>query len=189
MRLAQRRLLRPQRLLLRLELPPPLLQPLTLGVLGLIAAVAILVSDIGVVVGISGALLGAAIVYVFPALIYASASRTRRAAAAARRGETGRTSVVLLSASEAAVLLLVPLGAFLSGGLDSSSIVACMRKAFPSREINTYSVRFDTGDMALANCSMRHQPLPDQAKSSRAAPKSSCVQGPAKHMKYADEDT
>ena len=42
----------------------------------------------------------------------------------------------------------VPLGAFLSGGLDSSSIVACMRKAFPSRDINTYSVRFDTGDMA-----------------------------------------
>lgn len=42
----------------------------------------------------------------------------------------------------------VPLGAFLSGGLDSSSIVACMRKAFPTRDINTYSVRFDSGDMA-----------------------------------------
>ena len=42
----------------------------------------------------------------------------------------------------------VPLGAFLSGGLDSSSIVACMRQAFPTRDINTYSVRFDTGDMA-----------------------------------------
>jgi asparagine synthase (glutamine-hydrolysing) len=42
----------------------------------------------------------------------------------------------------------VPLGAFLSGGLDSSSIVACMRHAFPDREITTYTVRFDSGDMA-----------------------------------------
>lgn len=42
----------------------------------------------------------------------------------------------------------VPLGAFLSGGLDSSSIVACMRQAFPERDITTYTVRFDKGDMA-----------------------------------------
>lgn len=42
----------------------------------------------------------------------------------------------------------VPLGAFLSGGLDSSSIVASMRQAFPSREITTYTVRFDPGAMA-----------------------------------------
>ncbi|MDP6979790.1 MAG: asparagine synthase (glutamine-hydrolyzing) [Myxococcota bacterium] len=42
----------------------------------------------------------------------------------------------------------VPLGAFLSGGLDSSSIVACMRNMFPDREINTYTVRFDRGAMA-----------------------------------------
>jgi asparagine synthase (glutamine-hydrolysing) len=42
----------------------------------------------------------------------------------------------------------VPLGAFLSGGLDSSSIVACMRHAFPDREITTYTVRFDSGAMA-----------------------------------------
>ena len=42
----------------------------------------------------------------------------------------------------------VPLGAFLSGGLDSSSIVACMRQAFPQREITTYTVRFDPGDLA-----------------------------------------
>jgi asparagine synthase (glutamine-hydrolysing) len=42
----------------------------------------------------------------------------------------------------------VPLGAFLSGGLDSSAIVTCMRQAFPEREINTYTVRFDRGDMA-----------------------------------------
>jgi len=42
----------------------------------------------------------------------------------------------------------VPLGAFLSGGLDSSSIVASMRHAFPSRDITAYTVRFDPGDMA-----------------------------------------
>jgi asparagine synthase (glutamine-hydrolysing) len=42
----------------------------------------------------------------------------------------------------------VPLGAFLSGGLDSSSIVACMRNVFPDREINAYTVRFNQGAMA-----------------------------------------
>ena len=42
----------------------------------------------------------------------------------------------------------VPLGAFLSGGLDSSSIVACMRNVFPDREINAYTVRFERGAMA-----------------------------------------
>ncbi|MGH0035428.1 MAG: asparagine synthase (glutamine-hydrolyzing) [Myxococcota bacterium] len=42
----------------------------------------------------------------------------------------------------------VPLGAFLSGGLDSSSIVACMRHSFPEREINTYTIQFADGDMA-----------------------------------------
>lgn len=41
----------------------------------------------------------------------------------------------------------VPLGAFLSGGLDSSSIVACMRHAFPDREINCYTMAFDPKDM------------------------------------------
>ena len=42
----------------------------------------------------------------------------------------------------------VPLGAFLSGGIDSSSIVACMRNVFPDRVINAYTVRFDRGAMA-----------------------------------------
>jgi asparagine synthase (glutamine-hydrolysing) len=42
----------------------------------------------------------------------------------------------------------VPLGAFLSGGLDSSSIVSSMREAFPDREITCYTVRFDANDMA-----------------------------------------
>jgi len=33
-----------------------------------------------------------------------------------------------------------PLGAFLSGGLDSSSIAACMRKSFPERQITCYTI-------------------------------------------------
>lgn len=41
----------------------------------------------------------------------------------------------------------VPLGAFLSGGLDSSSIVACMRHSFPDREIKTYTMAYDEKDL------------------------------------------
>jgi asparagine synthase (glutamine-hydrolysing) len=37
----------------------------------------------------------------------------------------------------------VPLGAFLSGGLDSSSIVACMRQSFPERDITCYTIAYD----------------------------------------------
>ena len=43
--------------------------------LALITAIAIAVPDIGPVVGVSGALLGAAIVYIYPPLIYAAACR------------------------------------------------------------------------------------------------------------------
>ncbi len=42
----------------------------------------------------------------------------------------------------------VPLGAFLSGGADSSSIVASMREAFPEREIRCYTARYRPGDLA-----------------------------------------
>lgn len=42
----------------------------------------------------------------------------------------------------------VPLGAFLSGGTDSTAIVACMRKSFPDRQIKCYTYSFDEGDMA-----------------------------------------
>jgi asparagine synthase (glutamine-hydrolysing) len=41
----------------------------------------------------------------------------------------------------------VPLGAYLSGGADSSSIAACMRSSFPERKIKCYTVRFDPQDM------------------------------------------
>lgn len=42
----------------------------------------------------------------------------------------------------------VPLGAFLSGGTDSTAIVACMRKSYPDRPIKCYTYSFDEGDMA-----------------------------------------
>ena len=39
----------------------------------------------------------------------------------------------------------VPVGAFLSGGLDSSSIVAMMRRAWPERRITCFCIRFPDG--------------------------------------------
>jgi asparagine synthase (glutamine-hydrolysing) len=39
----------------------------------------------------------------------------------------------------------VPVGAFLSGGLDSSSIVAMMRREWPDRRITCFSIRFADG--------------------------------------------
>ncbi len=51
-------------------------------------------------------------------------------------------------AATAQMVADVPLGAFLSGGLDSSSILAAMRNAYPDREITAYSARFPPGEMA-----------------------------------------
>ncbi|MFN0135191.1 MAG: asparagine synthase (glutamine-hydrolyzing) [Phycisphaerae bacterium] len=42
----------------------------------------------------------------------------------------------------------VPLGAFLSGGADSSSIVACMRASYPDRDIRCYTATWPTADAA-----------------------------------------
>lgn len=42
----------------------------------------------------------------------------------------------------------VPLGAFLSGGTDSSAIAVCMRHSFPDREIKCYTYSYDQSQMA-----------------------------------------
>lgn len=60
---------------------------------------------------------------------------------------TQRVKDVFTKTVECQMVSDVPLGAFLSGGVDSSSIVAKMREAFPERDISCYSLQFDADDM------------------------------------------
>jgi asparagine synthase (glutamine-hydrolysing) len=58
----------------------------------------------------------------------------------------------------------VPVGAFLSGGLDSSAVVAMMRKAWPDRPITCFTIAFEEGvamdgqasDLPYARRAARH---------------------------------
>lgn len=52
----------------------------------------------------------------------------------------------LLKAVESQMLSDVPLGFFLSGGLDSSILVAMARKLNPEKKINCYTIRMDSTD-------------------------------------------
>ncbi len=61
---------------------------------------------------------------------------------------TERVRKTFRDAVERQMVSDVPLGAFLSGGLDSSGIVACMRRAFPDRDICCYTAAPDADAMA-----------------------------------------
>lgn len=56
----------------------------------------------------------------------------------------------------------VPVGAFLSGGLDSSVIVALMRKAQPGAKLSTYTIGFTSHDKKM-------EAMPDDAYYARKA--------------------
>jgi len=58
----------------------------------------------------------------------------------------------------------VPVGAFLSGGLDSSLIVALMRKAAPSAKLATYTIAFTEADKKM-------EAMPDDAMYARRVAK------------------
>ena len=52
----------------------------------------------------------------------------------------------LIKAVERQMLSDVPVGFFLSGGLDSSCIVAIARKLYPNRDFNCYTIKTNDGD-------------------------------------------
>jgi asparagine synthase (glutamine-hydrolysing) len=58
-----------------------------------------------------------------------------------------RVRHTFLRTTERQMVSDVPLGAFLSGGLDSSSIVAAMRRTFPDRPITCYTMAYDPKDL------------------------------------------
>ena len=71
---------------------------------------------------------------------------------------TGEVRDTVLAAVERQMVSDVPLGSFLSGGIDSTAIVAGMRRA--TDHVTTYTVGFDPEDV-------RHEIVPDDLKYSR----------------------
>lgn len=74
--------------------------------------------------------------------------------------EAGRRVIELLTAAvEKRLMADVPLGAFLSGGIDSSSVVALMTRFRPAAAIKTFSISFDESsfdESAYAETAARH---------------------------------
>jgi asparagine synthase (glutamine-hydrolysing) len=58
-----------------------------------------------------------------------------------------RLEATFTQATRSQMVSDVPLGAFLSGGLDSSAIVSSMRRAYPDREISCYTMAYDPKDL------------------------------------------
>jgi len=63
-----------------------------------------------------------------------------------RRGDAGDQTLLeqeFMASVEARLVSDVPVGAFLSGGIDSSLVVAAMRRLKPNDDIHTFSVSFE----------------------------------------------
>jgi asparagine synthase (glutamine-hydrolysing) len=64
---------------------------------------------------------------------------------------------LLEEATDLRMIADVPIGAFLSGGIDSSSVVALARRARPQGEFHTFSVGFETfSELRYANLVSEH---------------------------------
>lgn len=87
-------------------------------------------------------------------------SANRRTAAPPAEAEAGRRVVELLAEAVRKRLLAdVPIGTFLSGGIDSSSIVALLTRFLPREQIKTFSIGFDEpsyDESAYAAAAARH---------------------------------
>jgi len=55
----------------------------------------------------------------------------------------GHLRDLIRSATEARLVSDVPLGVFLSGGIDSSSVAAAMTELMPAKEVKSFSITFD----------------------------------------------
>ncbi len=70
---------------------------------------------------------------------------------------TAKLRSLLEEATDLRMIADVPIGAFLSGGIDSSSVVALARRARPQDEFHTFSIGFETfSELDYANLVSEH---------------------------------
>lgn len=70
-----------------------------------------------------------------------------------------KTRSLLSAATQSRLMADVPVGCFLSGGIDSSSLVAMLRMHLPAEQVSTYSIGFDESsfdESAYAERTARH---------------------------------